>query len=442
MLSSLREQLLEILTTYPSKCLWIAYSGGVDSHVLLHAVAKLRTQLPVVEIRVLHVHHGLQPQADEWVEHCYQTCVKLDIPCEICYVQVTKNQGESLEAAARQVRYQAFIEYLSENDVLLVAQHADDQAETVLLQLLRGAGIDGLAAMPQWSALGKGHLLRPLLNYTRAQILAYAQQENLQWIEDSSNTDLRFERNFLRLQVFPILLQRWPSVSQLIGRVAQHQAQAQTLLQFLAEQDLQLCQGSNSYQLNIKAFSTLTPERQANLIRHWLKMLGLTIPSTVKLQCILTEVLTARNDRQPLVQWQGGEIRRFHGQLYAMSNLPSLPPDSMTITWSPPIQMNLPLGCLQAKLVQATGISTQYSPLEIRFRQGGEQYSVHGHRHRMKKLLQAAHLPTWLRPFIPLIYFKNTLIAIPTIGICEAFQAQAGEEGWDITWSLASSYGL
>ncbi len=439
-MSSLLTKLLEILIAYPTKRFWVAYSGGVDSHVLLHALARLRPQLPAVEIRALHVHHGLQPQAGEWVQHCYQICETLQIPCTISYIDIIQQQGESLEAAARHARYQAFIEQLAENDILLIAQHADDQAETVLLQLLRGAGVDGLAAMPQWNTLGQGHLLRPLLDFTRHQILQYAQQENLQWIEDSSNADLRFERNFLRLQILPLLQQRWQSVNHLLGRVAHHQAEAQTLLHFLAEQDLQICQGSASHQLSIKALLTLPIERQTNLIRHWLKKLGLTTPSTVKLHCILNNVLTANQDRQPQVQWQGGEIRRFRGQLYAMPNLPEIP-SFFSITWSPQIQMNLPLGCLHAKPSQAQGIRAQYTPLEVRFRQGGESFLFRGHHHSVKKILQTIELPVWLRPFIPLIYFENTLIAIPFVGVCEMFQAKTGEEGWDVIWSFPKIYG-
>lgn len=434
------DKLFEILSSYPCKRIWIAYSGGVDSHVLLHATAQLRPQLPNIEIHALHIHHGLQPQANEWVQHCYQVCEQLQIPCHICYVKVLQQSGESLEASARHARYHAFIKNLAPEDILLIAQHADDQAETVLLQLLRGAGVDGLAAMPRWNVLGQGHLLRPLLDYTREQIMAYAQQANLQWIEDSSNSDLRFERNFLRLQVMPTLKQRWQSISQSLGRVAQHQAEAQTLLHFLAEQDLQICQGSASHQLSIKALLNLPVERQANLIRYWLKKLELTIPSTVKLHRILTEVLTAHQDRQPLVQWRGAEVRRFRGQLYAMPNLPQIQ-EFTKITWSPQIQMNLPLGCLQAKLLKSKGIASQYAPLEVRFRQGGESCFLHGHHHSIKKLLQTIELPTWLRPFIPLIFFEDTLIAIPTIGVCEAFQAQPDEEGWEVIWSFPEIFG-
>ncbi len=432
--------LLDTLRTYPtSPRLWIAYSGGLDSHVLLHAFAQLRSQLllknsnGVIELRAIHIHHGLQPQADEWVTHCQNVCHSLNIPCDVKYVHIPLAPRDSLEAQARQARYDALEESLAPGEVMLTAQHADDQAETVLLQMLRGAGTAGLAAMPPLSRLGKGWLGRPLLAYTRADLHGYAQHAQLSWIEDSSNANPRFARNFLRQEILPRLSQRWPSVSHTLGRVARHQAEASELMDILAQQDLQTCQGSQPDQLSLPPFAKLTSPRQRNVLRYWLKQLGLPLPSTALLQEIQMELLLAKEDRQPLVQWQGGEVRRYQNHGFAMPNLPA--PPKGTLTWKIPESFQLPLGKLIAKegpgLILPSG-----TELQIRFRQGGEKCRWQGHLREVKNLLQAAPLPPWLRDFIPLIYFENELIAIPTICVGDPWRTQPGEIGWEIQWDF------
>ena len=446
--------LLETLRAYPAtQCFWVAYSGGLDSHVLLHALAQLRSQLNN-ELRAIHIHHGLHPQADYWATHCQQVCGALAIPCEVIRVNVRIAPRESLEANARTARYDAIAQLLVPDDVVLTAQHADDQAETLLLQLLRGAGVAGLAAMPPVSRLEPGWLVRPLLIYTRAQLHAYAQQAHLHWIEDSSNADTRFERNFLRHEIMPLLQQRWPSVSQIFSRAARHQAEADELVQTLAEEDLHsvasnlqgfknlegfenLAGFNNPAQLFLPALARLSPARQRNVLRFWLKKLGLPLPSTVQLQHIFSDILTARVDRQPLVRWHGGEVRRYRNHLFAMPNLPPVPEVSHPLTWTLPQPLRLPLGELTVNEVQGRGIALPAgTELQVRFRQGGETFRWREHQRVVKKLLQSAQLPPWYRPFIPFIYLENTLIAIPSIGIADGLVAQNGEKGWEIQLRL------
>lgn len=420
----------------PTQCLWIAYSGGLDSHMLLHALAQLRPRLNQ-QLRAVHIHHGLQSQADDWARHCQQVCQALEIPCEVILVNVRTAPRESLEANARTARYEAIAQLLAPDDVVLTAQHADDQAETLLLQLLRGAGVAGLAAMPPVSRLGKGWLVRPLLAYSRAQLEDYARQANLLWIEDSSNADTRFDRNFLRHEIMPLLQQRWPSVSYILSRAARHQAEADELVQILAEEDLQICEGNYPEQLFLPALSRLSPARQRNMLRFWLKKLGLPLPSTVQLQHILSDMLSAKLDRQPLVRWRGGEVRRYRNYLFAMPNLPSAPNVSQFITWSLSQPLGLPLGELMANEVPGRGLALPAgTELQVRFRQGGEIFRWRGHQRVVKKLLQAAKLPPWQRYFIPLIYLENTLVAIPSIGIADGFVARNWERGWEIQWHV------
>jgi tRNA(Ile)-lysidine synthase len=424
----------------PTQRLWIAYSGGLDSHVLLHALAQLRPHLNL-ELRAVHIHHGLQSQADDWAKHCQQVCQALEIRCEVIRVKVRAAPRESLEANARSARYEAIAQLLAPDDVVLTAQHADDQAETLLLQLLRGAGVAGLAAMPPVCRLAKGWLVRPLLAYTRAELDDYARQANLHWIEDGSNADIRFNRNFLRHEIMPLLQQRWTSVSHILSRVARHQAEADELVQILAEEDLQTCEGLQPDQLSLAALSSLNQARQRNVLRFWLKKLGLPLPSTVQLQHIISDIVTAKEDRQPVVRWHGGEVRRYRKDLFAMPNLPPAPKvsQSQCFTWLLPQVLRLPLGELRANEVQGRGLALPAgTPLQVRFRQGGETFYWRGHQRVVKKLLQAAQLPPWHRSFIPLIYFENTLVAIPGIGICEKFVAidGDGERGWEIQWRL------
>ncbi len=415
----------------PTQQLWIAYSGGLDSHVLLHALAQIRSQ--TYDLRAIHIHHGIHAQADNWATHCLQVCEDLDIPCDVIRVNIRVASRESLEAIARTARYDAIAQRIAQNEVVLTAQHADDQAETVLLQLLRGAGVAGLAAMPSVTSLNHGWLIRPLLNYTRTQLHHYALQTDLQWIEDSSNADIQFARNFLRHKIMPHLQQRWASVSHTLSRVARHQAEANELIQVLAEQDWQSGQGENADQLLLSVLSCMSKARQRNVLRFWLKKLGLPLPSTVQLEHILSDVLTAKADRQPLVRWRGGEVRRYRNALFAMPNLPKMPDNSQYFTWLLPAQLQLPLGELTVNQVQGRGLALPTgTQLQVRFRQGGEKFRWRGHQRIVKKLLQA--LPPWLRDFIPLIYFENNLIALPNIGISDDFVAQAGEMGWEIKW--------
>ncbi len=413
----------DILHICPStKRLWVAYSGGLDSHVLLHLLAQSNLQL-----RAIHINHGLNPDADYWAEHCQNVCKALDVPCQIVKVKVEVAARESLEAKARTTRYQAILDTIAPDDVVLTAQHADDQAETLLLQLLRGSGVAGLAAMPE----NKGWLIRPLLAYTRAELYDYAQAANLKWIEDNSNADTRFDRNFLRHEIMPRLQQRWASVSHIISRAASHQAEANELIQDLAAQDLQQCQGQTSDILNLEKLSKFSSARQKNVLRFWIKKLALPSPTTKQLQQIVSNLITAKADSQPLVSWQGAEIRRYHQHLFAMSPLPSLSSTkNIKYLFATPLP-RLPLGNL--KLTQGTGLALPISTeLEIRFRQGGEVIRLNKHQRVVKKLLQAAGLPPWQRKFIPLIFLDNVLIAIPNIGVADGFIAE--ENGWNIQW--------
>lgn len=432
------QHLQHILTHYPHpKTYWIAFSGGLDSQVLLYAMSQLPPAF-TQRLAAVHIHHGLQPQADDWAEYCQQICEKWQIPYKIIKVTVKIKSRESLEAKAREARYQAFAQLLKAEEMLLTAQHADDQAETVMLQLLRGAGVAGLAAMPSWTIFAAGWLARPLLTFTRQSLQTYAQQQQLQWVEDASNQDRRFDRNFLRHEVIPQIQTRWPQLITTLNRVAAHQAETLELIEQIAQQDVEQVITTAILTIispiSITKLQKLSLARQKNCLRYWIKQAKYPLPDTAQLQHILEELIPAKWDRQPCVRWPGVEVRRFEDKLYVMSSLPSLSQNWQAI-WQPSDIFNLPLGKLQASRSLQGGLKP-FPQWQIRLRQGGERCRLRGQHRAVKKLLQEQGIPPWLRHYVPLIYAGETLAAIPHVVICDGFAAQPGESGWQVTWLL------
>jgi len=414
----------------------IAYSGGADSHVLLHALAQLAADIDT-EIVAVHVDHQLQAESGQWAQHCVDTCVELGIACHVITVEVALDAGEGLEAAARQARYQALATLMSPGDGLLTAHHQDDQAETLLIQLLRGSGPKGLAAMAAVSKFGHGHLLRPLLGYSREALQVYAMANGIQWVEDPSNRDERFDRNYLRHRVMPKLQQRWPSMAKTLGRAARHQAEAGQLMAELAELDLQ--GHSQDGCLSLQALAGLSRIRQKNLLRQWVENHGYPLPSEKRLQAILTDLLPAAEDAAPRISWAGVELRRFQQDLYLMPQL-RLHDPAQVLPWDgQPILLADGMMELESQSVVGKGLRADLftaDRIELRFRQGGEHCRPvgRGNSKEVKKLLQEAGLPPWLRERLPLIYVDGQLAAVAGICVCEGFAAKPGEEGRELVW--------
>lgn len=419
------QTLLSELQSYKTaRCICLAYSGGVDSHVLLHALSTIKQKLDCT-IKAVHINHNLQDDAEHWVTHCQKVCEQLNIPYQSIKVDVDSIAQEGVEAAARHARYQALAQCLNENDLLLTAQHADDQAETLMLQLLRGSGVPGLAAMPAKSPFAKGWHLRLLLNYSRQSLLDYAHQHQLLWIEDPSNQDDRFDRNYLRHQVMPQLQERWPATSQLLSRSASHLAEANDLLQALAQQDLaSMAHQENS--ISVSDIQKLSPARQRNVLRCWLKLQDVAMPSTRILEQLQHTVLAAEIDSQPLLQWAGVEARRYQDRLYIMTILPAHD-DTQNIFWDGKTSITLTTGdsVRAASLIQQ-GLDAQQlinTSLEIRFRQGGERCRLTGAKcsKSLKHLFQEWQIPPWQRNRIPLLYINGQLAMIMGFAVCEGF---------------------
>lgn len=444
----------------------ISYSGGVDSCVLLHVVAQLRQEFPGLKVKAIHIHHGLFAEADQWAAHCQKFCNELKIDLQIIKVEVKCSKGISIEEAARDARYAALAEILQKNDVLITAHHADDQAETCLLQFLRGAGIKGLASMPSIINFSKGFLARPFLKITHAEVLNYAQKNNLSWIEDQSNHDLKFTRNFLRYKIMPEFHKRWPNINKTVLRVADNCAEGLELLRDLAQQDLKKLKsnsenigetqrflrrevsgiwipnqlagsgmtGVGGSTLSISKIRKLSLVRQKNVLREWIQIQGFRLPSAIKLQHIITDVINARVDATPCVAWQDAEIRSYQGNLYVMQPLVEFDHNTI-LSWDGKSPLKLPenLGFLRAKKIVGKGLKAEIlnKNIEVRFRQGGEQCKLANRdgTHKLKKLFQEWNIPSWQRDRIPLLYINDQFAAIIGYAICQEFVAQNNECG-------------
>lgn len=412
--------------------LWLAFSGGLDSTVLVHLLARQQPKLP---LQLIHINHQLHPDANLWAMHCQQFAEQLQLPINTLEVSVDLNAGLGLEAAARDARYNAINRHIGDGGLLLTGQHQQDQAETVMLQLLRGAGNRGLAAMPFQTRWQTMNIVRPLLAIDRPALLEYAKHHQLKFMDDPSNADIQIQRNFLRHQIWPLLKRRWPALNQTLSRSAAHLSEAQTLLDDLADVDLKTVNGDLiTATLDCAALLTLSAARQRNVLRYFLHQLTLPLPSTVILQRLIDEVCAAQADATPLVQWSGTEARRFAGKMYLQAQLPSL-----NSHWqqqiAAPEKLLLPYGrqlCWQATDGPGLSAATIKEGLILRFRQGGEKIQLAGHKqhHDLKKCLQQWQIPPWQRSRIPLLFAGSELVAVSGYGVSEKALPPTGEQGW------------
>jgi tRNA(Ile)-lysidine synthase len=413
-----------------SQTYWIGFSGGLDSHVLLHLLADLRKELPL-KLNAIYVNHHLSPNAESWGEHCKKVCAELRVDFLHADVDAKSSAGESPEEVARKVRYEIFKNLMQPQDLFFTAHHQDDQAETVLLQLFRGAGPKGLSAMPFIKKLGEGFQVRPLLNLTRKDLENYAAENKLHWIEDESNANKNFSRNFIRHDIMPILKKRWPAMTATLARVAMNCADAQEILDETAMFDLASTRGKAENALSVTNLLGLTPARQRQVLRLWLDQAGFPIPSNVKIQQLQRDVLMSRLDKAPHVKWEGCEIRRYRDDIFAMQWLQDFDREKIH-AWD--LQQSLSihnLGVLTA-IKKSSGLRVNISNLTIRFRQGGEVCHLRGCTHTLKNLFQENDIPPWKRDRIPLVYSGTQLIAAAGYFISEDFRAGENETGYEI----------
>lgn len=433
----------------PAGRVLVGYSGGLDSRVLLQLAWR---RYGAAAVSAIHVHHGLSPNADHWARHCAASCAELGVACHIETVDTALGSGGP-EARARAARYAAFTKWLREGDLLLLAHHADDQAETLLYRLLRSGIASG---MPALRPLGPGLLARPLLGFPRAALRAYAEGEGLRWIEDESNAALHADRNYLRHRVLPALAGRWPDAVMRLGRAAALSANAAQLHRELAERDLaELDERAERVgrSLDLRRLLALPAQRRDNLLRHWLPSpgggeaggiplggtpLGRIEPGARVLASLDADLAAAADDAQPLISWAGGQWRRFRDRLYLLPADWGAAPvgERGPWSWSPPQSLGLPSGAmLGARMVTGGGFRVG-GELVVRYRRGGERVRPQGRKAStsLKKILQEQGLEPWLRECVPLIERDGQLVAVGDLFICAQAVVEAGEPGCLPVW--------
>lgn len=429
-----------ILTWPPASRYHVAFSGGMDSSVLLEALAA--RALPG-EVAAIHVDHGLHPRSPEWARHCAAVCGRLGIPLVQERVDAQAPAGESPEAWARKLRYGVFHRNVGPGEMLLTAHHRDDQAETVLLQLLRGSGPAGLSGMPQLRPFGGGWHGRPLLEFSRADLRSWGQQLPIAYIDDESNADPRFDRNYLRNEILPRLKTRWPGVSNVLQRTSELQAQAAKILIAVANEDLKSCTAGDA--LVVGSLRRLDPERRANAVREWLRRSGLPVPGAAHIRRLEEEVIAAGADRNPWLRWPGGELRRYRGRLYASAPGKERDPRDR-LRWCLDEPLALQHGVLIAEAGRGNGIRAECcigNEVEVRFRAGGERIRPAGSKHRrdLRTLFQEQGVPPWMRDRIPLVYVDGRLAAVPGFWIESEFSARPSAAAWRFSWMESAASG-
>lgn len=427
------DEALSRLTAGVTPARWlVAFSGGLDSTLLLDAVRQGAIRAPVTAV---HVDHGLHDDSAEWSAHCAAHADALGIEFIAREVSIDLDDGESLEAAARESRYGVFTELLTAGDALLTAHHADDQLETILLRLLRGTGVRGLAAIRERAMLGVGLLLRPLLDFTRAEIVAEACRRGLDWLEDPSNTDLRFDRNFLRLRCLPDLLERWPRAGPVASRLARQMAEAEAVLAESAALDLAAVDDPECVALTL--FAELSPARRNNALRFAVQLAGLPMPSAAQL-AELGRMLDVRADAEAAVTWPGAEARVYRQHLYLLPAESAAELADGIVTASRSCRVGD--GALKLVEAQDYGIPDRWAQdgLSVVFRQGGERFQPHkSDCHKtLKHWFQEQGIVPWMRNSVPLLYHGDDLVAVGDLALADGLpQTPDDAPFWRPQWS-------
>jgi tRNA(Ile)-lysidine synthase len=450
----LAARLHALIPQYPDVSLCVALSGGVDSTALLAALAATRPRANTARaLRAIHVDHGLHPRSKEWSEHCRAFAKQLRVPLQILRAKVDRSEGTSLEAAAREARYALLAAELKDGEVLLTAHHEDDQLETLLLQLLRGAGLAGLAAMPPMARFASGWLARPLLEVSRAEIEAWAREHSLTWVDDESNVDERLDRNYLRRQLTPLIRQRWPSAARTVARAARHIAEGQQLLDSLARADVE--RAADGAALSVKVLRTFSPERRRNALRYWIAQSGHTLPDTTRLNEIAGPMLDARPDANPRVEWGTTLLQREAGLLNlhrarVRESASAIVPEPESLRWraheQPLLELPAPFGKLELHASDHGPIDVDALPAEltIRWRRGGERLRPRagGPSKSLKNLMQSARVPLAERTRVPLLFDAERLIAVGDFWTDASIQATASSHRRArIVWHRYLSFG-
>lgn len=427
------------LAPFSGAPLCVAFSGGLDSTVLLHLLVTLKaTRVADLKLRALHVHHGLSPFADQWAQACRQRCQHWQVPCTVRRVRID-SRAHGVEAAAREARYQAIQAALQPEEVVLTAQHQDDQCETVLLALKRGSGPAGLAAMAAQRRLGAHRILRPLLCFTRAALAQYAQRHGLQWVEDESNGNCRFERNFLRQTILPRLTARWPHFAAAAARSAELCAEQEQLLDELLQPLLQQLLREDGA-LYWPPLQTMSAVKRAALLRRWIAARQGSMPSRAALQRIWQEVVCSREDATPSLKLGNACVRRYRQHLYWLEKRADIGDHVLDwVDWRRALMLPDALGAVTL-MPQPDGpirAPRAEEPVSVRFHASGEvRLAEKPAAKPLKKIWQAFGIPPWWRRRIPLLYYGDQLIAAAGLFVTLAGRSQDGA-GYAFHWQNA-----
>jgi tRNA(Ile)-lysidine synthase len=418
----------------PGQSLCAAFSGGLDSTVLLDILVRLRGEAGFA-LTAMHVHHGLSRNADRWAQACVEFAASRGVPVAVERVTVDRGHPAGLEAAARAARHAALAR--AGADFVALAHHRDDQAETVLLQALRGTGVKGLSAMAQARASGRAVWLRPLLDEPRDELLAYAREAGLDWVEDESNELTAFDRNFLRHEVMPVLERRFPQYRESLARLARHAAAASELLEGLAREDAARIDDGGG--LSAAGLEALDPARRANVLRHFLSARGLAMPGEARLADMARQLASARDDARVLVLHGGRALVRHRGRI----DVEEAPRDaaSWEVAWRGERVLPLGDGRGEVRFQEAVGEGIALGRVASgrwRFasRAGGERIRLRddGPTRTLKNLLQERGVPVWRRPRLPFLFEGEHLVWVPGIGIAADYRAPASAAGLAPTW--------
>ncbi len=406
---------------------WIGLSGGLDSTLLASCVQELQLDTP---LHCVYINHGLSAYADEWQAHCQAFCQQRQLPFTAVAVEV-RVTGQGVEAAAREARYRAFADLLQPGDGLLLGHHLDDQAETLLLRLLRGTGVAGLAGIQQQRQLGQGLLLRPLLDVSRQQLEQEARQRHLSWVEDESNAQTRFDRNYLRLQVMPLLQERWPGFQRQWQQAASLCGEAAALVEEVAAADLATCNpsaGNAGTSLELSGLRALSPFRRANVLRLWLQQLGQPLPEAVQLQEVESQLIQGRADSEAQVSWRSVRLQVHRQRLWLLAALAASLPGA-PVCWDGRAGLRWGDWQLTLENVSSGGWRWPAEGVQVQARRGGERCHPAGRAHSqtLKKLLQEAGVAPWLRPQLPIITtLEGEMIAVADLWCCRGWECGSG----------------
>lgn len=434
---------LKVLLPPGTSSLCLALSGGGDSTVLLVGLAELMQAGRLCPVRAMHVDHQLHIDSARWAEHALALARRHQVPCEVVRVTVDKADAEGVEAAARRARYAALRARLDPDEVLLTAHHGEDQLESILLALMRGSGVRGLAGMPAVTRFGAGWHARPLLDFTRDDLRTWAAQRRMtdagyRWLEDPANTDLRFARSYLRTAVTPRFRERWPQAAQVASRSAAHLAEAAELLDELAKLDC--AAAATGPCLRVAALAKLSSARRRNVLRYWLRTLQLPAPSTRKLHALEHDMLAASPDRNPCTAWKGAEVRRHRGLLYGHTPVPA-PPPQWQVAWDFREPLTLPAGLGRISLVPTNtpGLKRAMLPgsIDVCFSPRDERIRVRAHpaatgTRTLQKFLQEKSVLPWWRERLPLLRIQDELLAIGDLWTAPAYTASG--DALSVVW--------